>query len=134
MVRSKPLHGSILGRPFKGWPVLLGVTVDLRAYYQQLRETAASIADEHVIVISSKTPDGGKPGVYTEVPRATAAKLVVEGRARLATDEENLAYRSDLRSARERAEQIAAAGRVQVSVISDAELRILRERARPLKG
>ncbi len=108
--------------------------MDLREYYQQLRETAASITDAHVVVVSKKTPDGGKAGVSTEVARAIAAKLVVEGRARLASTEESEAYRSDVRSARERAEQIAAAGRVQVSVISDSELRMLRDRARPLKG
>ncbi len=108
--------------------------MDLRAYYLQLRETEASIAEAHVVVVSSKTPDGGKAGVYTEVPRATAAKLLVEGRARLASTEETEGYRNDVRTARERAQQLAAASRVQVSVISDSELRMLRERARPVKG
>ena len=70
----------------------------------------------------------------TQATRAIAAKLVVEGRARLATASESEAYRSEVQNARERAEQLAAAGRVQVSVISDAELRLLRDRARPLKG
>ena len=85
-------------------------------------------------MLSSKTPDGGKAGVFTEVARATAAKLVVEGRARLAIAEESETYRSGVRKARERAEQLAAAARVQVSVISDSELRMLRDRARTPKG
>nr|AEQ20625.1 hypothetical protein [uncultured bacterium CSLF43] len=108
--------------------------MDLRAYYQELRQTMADIADEHVVVISNATSDGGKADVRTEVTRGIAARLVVERRARLATAEEAETYRSELREAKQRYEQEAAAARVQVTVISDAELRGLRERARLPKG
>jgi hypothetical protein len=108
--------------------------VDLRAYYQQLRETEAAITDEFVVIISNATPDGGKPGVRTEVTRGVAARMVVESRARLATAEESKEYRAELRDIKQRLDDAAAAARVQVTVISDAELRALRERARPLKG
>ena len=108
--------------------------MDLRDYYQKLRQIAESIADEYAIVISNATPDGGKPGVRTEVSRAVAAKLVAEAKARLATSDESEAYRAELREAKQRAEQETAAARLQVTVISDSELRGLRERVRPSKG
>jgi hypothetical protein len=112
----------------------LGGNVDLRDYYQQLRRVAETIADEHPVVVSNSTPDGGKAGVRTEVSRAIAAKLVVEGKARLATDDEGEAYRGGLREAKLKAEQDIAAARLQVTVISDSELRGLRERVRLPKG
>lgn len=108
--------------------------MDLRNYYQQLRQTEAGIAEEFVIVVSNATADGGKAGVRTEVVRAVAARLIVEGRARLATAEESESYRTHLREIRQRAEQEAAAARVQVTVISDSELRGLRERVKQPKG
>ena len=108
--------------------------MDLRAYYQRLRETEASIEDEFVVVVSNATSDGGKAGIQTEVRRPVAARLIVEGRARLAAAEESRVYRTELREAKQRADDAAAAARLQVTVISDTELRGLRERARPSKG
>ena len=58
--------------------------MDLRVYYQKLRKAEQEIADEHVVVVSNETPDGGRPGQKTQVARAIAAKMIVEGRARLA--------------------------------------------------
>jgi hypothetical protein len=104
--------------------------VDLRSYYQQIRELEATIADAHVVVISHATPDGGKAGVRTEVARSTAAKLVVERRARLATKEEAAQYRREMQEAKALAEQTMAADRMQVTVITEQELRALRDRAR----
>ena len=39
---------------------------------------------EFPLVVSVETSDGGKGGTKTEVPRRLAAKLLVEGQARLA--------------------------------------------------
>lgn len=108
--------------------------MDLRAYYQKLHKIQAGIADEFSVVISNATPDGGRADVRTEVTRSVAARLLVEGKARLATAEESEQYRGELLEARQQADQAAAASRVQVTVISDAELRSLRDRARPPKG
>lgn len=104
--------------------------MDLRRYYQQLRDIEASIADEHVVVVSNATPDGGKAGVLIEVPRQNAAKQIVDGRARLASAEESERYYKSIKEARTRAEQASAVERMQVAVISEAELRGLRDRAR----
>jgi hypothetical protein len=62
--------------------------MDIRVYYQKVRQSEATIAKDYVSVVSLDTADGGRSGVVTEVSRYTAAKLVVEGKARLATEAE----------------------------------------------
>jgi len=57
--------------------------MDLRIYYQKVRDVEAKIAEEFPFVVSRETPDGGKAGVKTQVPRRIAAKLIVEGLAEL---------------------------------------------------
>lgn len=108
--------------------------MDLKVYYRKLREVEAGIAEEYPIVVSRETADGGKEGVYSEVTRAVAARMLVEGRARLASPEEAAEYRERMAEARRIAEQQAAAGRVQLTVISEAELRALRSALRSSKG
>lgn len=108
--------------------------MDLRAYYQKIRDVAKNIAEEHVIVVSNETPDGGKAGVRSEAPRERAARLVVDGKARLATAEEAEQFRAEMAEARARAEQAAAAAKMQVTVISEHELRALKERFKSPKG
>jgi hypothetical protein len=108
--------------------------VDLRAFYQKIRHTEAGIADDHVVIISRETSDGGRAGVASEVARPVAARLVVEGRAVLASKEEAAAFRTAQADAFHKAEQAAAASRVQLAVIAETELRALKERTRPQKG
>ena len=64
--------------------------MDIRAYYQKIRETTGSIPADHVVVVSHDTPDGGKGNVRTEVSREAAARLIVEGKARLASETEKV--------------------------------------------
>ncbi len=63
--------------------------MDVRIYFQKVRQIEASIIKPHTVVMSLETPDGGKAGVMTEVSRMTAARLVAENKARLATEEES---------------------------------------------
>jgi hypothetical protein len=100
--------------------------MDLKVFYQKLRQVEASLEEPHVVVISRETPDGGRAGVANEVSRSVAARMVVAGRARLATAEETSAFREQTAAARQAAEQQAAAGRVQITVLSDADLRALK--------
>jgi hypothetical protein len=99
--------------------------MDLKAYYQKMRQIEASLGEAHVVVVSQETPDGGRAGVRTEVPRLVAAKMIVEGRARLATAEEASEYREQTAAAKQAAEQAASANRMQITVISEADLRAL---------
>jgi hypothetical protein len=63
--------------------------MDVRIYFQKVRQIEAAITKPHAVVVSLETPDGGRAGVSTEVSRVMAARLIAENKARLATDEEN---------------------------------------------
>jgi hypothetical protein len=95
--------------------------MDLRMFYQKLRKIEQEIADPHVVVVSNETPDGGRAGQKSEVSRNIAAKLLVEGRARLATPEEEAEFRGVIDQALQVAEQRALAQKIQVNVVSEAD-------------
>jgi hypothetical protein len=61
--------------------------MDLRIYYQKVRDMEAKITEEFPTVVSRETPDGGKAGVQTQVPRRIAAKMIVEKLADLVKPE-----------------------------------------------
>ncbi len=102
--------------------------MDLKVYYQKLRHTEAAIAEPQVVLVSLETADGGRAGVFSEAPRAVAAKMIVEGRGRLANEAEAAAFREQVAEAKREREQAIAASRMQVTVISEADLRALRTR------
>jgi len=108
--------------------------MDLKVFYRRLREIEASIPEAHAVVVSKETPDGGREGVRTEVPRAVAARMAAEGKARLATAEEAAEFRGQVAEAKRAAEQLAMAGRVQFTVLSEAELRALKSTPRSPKS
>lgn len=105
--------------------------MDLKRYYQKIRDIESTILDPFAIVVSLETPDGGKAGALTEVPPRVAAKMVVDGSAKLASPEETQRLREALAEAQRAAEQAAAVGRVQLTVLPTDELNRLREAARP---
>jgi uncharacterized Fe-S cluster-containing radical SAM superfamily enzyme len=107
--------------------------MDLRAFYQKLRKIEQEIADVHVVVVSHETPDGGRPGQLAEVSRVIAARLILEGRARLATIAEAAEFREAAQKGVQEAREREMAGKVQVNVISDADLRALKSSARAEK-
>ena len=107
--------------------------MDLRVFYQKLRKIEEEIAESTVVVVSHETPDGGKAGRKAEVARGVAARLILEGRARLTTPEEAAEYRHALETATREAEQRAMAEKVHVNVISDADLRAIKNTPRPEK-
>jgi len=108
--------------------------MDLRNYYQKIRQVEAEIGEDPTIVMSLETSDGGKAGRATEVPRETAARLIVELRARLATAEEAAAYRALVEEQRRIADQVQAMSRTQFAVISDVEMKAIRGALKPSKG
>ena len=107
--------------------------MDLRAFYQKLRKIEREITDAHVVVVSHETPDGGRPGQLAEVSRTIAARLILEGRARLATIEESAEFRAAAQQGVQEARQREMAGKVQVNVISEADLRAFKSSARAEK-
>jgi len=107
--------------------------MDLRAFYQKLRKIEQEIAEPHVVVVSHETPDGGRPGQFAEVSRSNAARLILEGRAHLATAEEAAEFRAAAHRAVQEAQQRQMADKVQVNVISEADLRALKSSVRTEK-
>jgi hypothetical protein len=108
--------------------------MDVKVYYQKVKQVEDTIGEPHVVVVSEATPDGGRAGVRTEVTRRVAAEMVVEGRARLATREEASAFREETAAASRAAARALAAKRMQIRVISDEDLRTLRGAASQTKA
>ncbi len=100
--------------------------MDLQIYYKKIRETEASLKDPSLVVVSLDTPDGGRGGVRTEVPRRIAARMIVEGAVRPATADEAREFYEQNAEAKRQADQLAAASRMQFTVISPHELRKLK--------
>jgi hypothetical protein len=107
--------------------------MDLRQFYRKIREIESSIPDKYPFVMSLATDDGGKEGVIAEVPRYQAARLIVEGKARLATDEEKKAHLDNLAAAQKAAEEWEAARRVPLSFLLGTDQRQPASKSKPSK-
>jgi uncharacterized Fe-S cluster-containing radical SAM superfamily enzyme len=107
--------------------------MDLKQFYHKLRIIEEEIAEPHVVVVTHETGDGGRAGSKVEVSRRNAARLILEGRAHLATVEEVAAYRNDVQQALQDAQQRTTAERLQVNLISDADLRAIKSAMRQEK-
>ena len=105
--------------------------MDIRVYFQKIRQAEKAIQDPWVVVVSLETPEGGKPGRVTEVSRASAAQLIVENKVRLAEKDERDSYYSEANEARLIAQEATMAQKIQVTVVSDAANRATK---RPEKG
>ena len=99
--------------------------MDLKTYYQKIRDTEATIPGQYAVVVSRATDDGGKGGVTVEVPRPVAAKMVVEGSAVLATAAQATAFQQQEAAAQKAAQDAAAAGKVQITMVSSDDLKKL---------
>ena len=93
--------------------------MDLKQYFRKVREIEAGIREPYVLISSLETPDGGKPGIVSEVSRAIAAKTIAEGRAALATEEEAKRYTETQIAAKQAAEKALLAKRLQLAIIAE---------------
>ena len=96
--------------------------MDLKLYYQKIRDTESKIPDVYPLIVSEETDNGGKSGSCAEVTRAVAARMITEGTARLATAAEAKSYREDRAEAKRIVDQAAEVAKVQVTVVPNAEL------------
>lgn len=96
--------------------------MNLKLYFEKIRDTESQIPETFPIVVSKDTEDGGKAGRYTEVTRAIAAKMITENRVRLATPDEAKAYREAQAEARRQAEEAADTAKMQFTVVSASEV------------
>ena len=106
--------------------------MDIRVYFQKVREIERNIQTPYVVVISLETPEGGKPGRSTEVARESAAKLIVEGKVRIAGADEQAAFYKKAAEALAAAEEEKMAGKIQLTVVSEPVGRPVKPR--PEKG
>jgi glycine/D-amino acid oxidase-like deaminating enzyme len=95
--------------------------MDIQLYYQKIRQLEARIEEPFAVVVSLETQDGGRPGVCTEASRFAAARLVVDGKARLASAEETSEFRKQLLEQKRAAEEIEAGNRLQVTLVHEVE-------------
>jgi hypothetical protein len=100
--------------------------MDLRVYYQKIRDTRERLPEKDLVLMSCETQDGGKAGVFTETSRELAAKMLIDGTAVLATEEDAAEFRRALAAAKENADRELAASRVPLTVVSTSELNWLR--------
>ncbi len=95
--------------------------MDVKQYFRKLREVETSLTEAYPLVISLETSDGGKAGLVSEVSRAAAAKLIIEGRAVLADEKARAEYREQQAAAKKAAEKSELAKRVQIAILSEPE-------------
>ena len=96
--------------------------MDLRQYFRKLRDIENGLVDAYPVVISLETSDGVKEGVVSEVSREAAAKLILEGRAVVASEQQKEAFLQHLEARKKTAEKVELARRVQVAIIADPDL------------
>ena len=99
--------------------------MDVKQYYRKINEVEAGLKDKYPMVISLETADGGKAGLVSEVSRALAAKLIVEGRAVLASEADIERHRDEQATAKRNAEKAEFAKRLQVAIIADPEIKTI---------
>ena len=108
--------------------------MDLRLFYQKVRQLEKEIPGTHVIVVSNETPDGGRSGQVSEVRKGVAAQMIVEGKARLATAEESAQYKTGVERGVEAVRRAELLGKASVRLLSDGDIEALRGALRPVKG
>ena len=100
--------------------------MDLRQYYQKIREQEACFKDPYPVLVSRETGDGGKNGVLTEVTRQIAARMLVDGTAKEASEEQAREFRKQQAEGLRLAQEAVEAARVQVAVLTTEEFKRIR--------
>ena len=100
--------------------------MDLRQDYQKIREKEGTFKDPYPVLVSRETGDGGKVGVLTEVTRQIAARMVVDGTAQEASEEQAREFRKQQAEVLRLAQEAAEAAKVQVTVVTTEEFKRIR--------
>lgn len=96
--------------------------MDMKTYYQRIRAAEAELGGVDVMVTSLATSDGGREGVVNLVRSEIAARLLVDKKVRLATEDEVDEYQRAAEEMRRQAELEKTAQQIQVVVIPSEEL------------
>jgi hypothetical protein len=97
--------------------------MNVKVYYQRIRELERTLADPFVVIVSHDTPDGGRGGLLTEVPKHLAARMIADERAHLASEDATLQFRGKSADAKRTAEEFLLADKRQVRPVPASEVR-----------
>jgi hypothetical protein len=97
--------------------------MDLKQYFKKIREAEAALTEAYPLLVSLETPDGGKGGRVAEVSRPLAAKMLVEGRATLASQAQRQAYFEHQAALKSAADKAELGRRLQVAFVADSDWR-----------
>jgi hypothetical protein len=93
--------------------------MDLRAYFQRIREIERTLASPTVLISSLATADGGRAGRLTAVAASLAARMIADGKCRVATDNERAEY--ERLTARESTERLARESGLPRTFVAEAK-------------
>lgn len=100
--------------------------MDLKLYFQNIRTIEATIPGPHAVIVSLETSDGGRAGLFSEVTRDVAAKLVAQGKARLADEREAQEFKSATRDAHRHASEALSNEGSHFNALQAADMELLR--------
>ena len=95
----------------------------LRQFYKKIRDVEVTIDEPFPLMCSFPTADGGRGGVISEVNRYEAARLIVEGRATLATSEQRDGYLAEQAETKRVTDEFEAARRRHLQFFSNLDVR-----------
>jgi|SRR5579859_189036 len=96
--------------------------MNLKTYYQKIRDIEQTIIEPYAVLESNETTDGGKEGLLTEVPRQLAAKMIADGRARLAPEHAIRHFHEHNSAAKRTAEQEAITSQMRMMSVPAADI------------
>lgn len=108
--------------------------MDLKAYFRKVREIESTIEGDYAIVVSLETSDGGRPGQMTEVTKQVAARLIMDGKARLAGSDESRDFYQAIACERDEVIRRDAENRINVTLVTERPLPELKPRRRQPKN
>ena len=105
--------------------------MNLRTFFQRVRELKRDLGPGPVVIVSQDTSDGGVEGATVEASTEVAARLIAEGKARVASEEEARKYRADQQEAYLRALEAQEAQRAYYLPVTRESLKQMSGRTKP---
>jgi len=96
--------------------------MNLRTYYQKIRDIEQALVEPFIVLESIETADGGKGGLLTDVPKPLAAKMIADGRARLAAEQAVREFHEKKAEPKRTADHETMTNKMQMMLVPAAEL------------
>lgn len=100
--------------------------MNLKDYYREIDAELGKIDTNFVYIVSLATPNGGREGVVSEVNRETAAKMIVEKRARRMSPEEVAQMQAEREESQRQKDLADLQDRVRMTRLAEEELAALK--------